>query len=58
MERLSQGLWIGGGPPIRNRLNCAGGSALPEKSAGTSQPARPEVFGAVGPEDVPAVFHA
>ena len=53
---LGQGPWIEGGPPIRKSLNCAGGFAFPEKSAGTSQPARPEVVGAVGPEDVPAVY--
>ena len=29
---------------------------LPEKIAGTSQPAGPEAVGAVGPEDVPAVL--
>ena len=48
--------WIEGGPLIIKSLNCAGGFAFPEKSAGTSQPARPEVVGAVGPEDVPAVY--
>ena len=56
----NQGPWTGGGPPIRNGLNCAGGSAFPEKTAGTSQAARAvarvAAAGAVGPEDVPAVL--
>ena len=48
--------WIEGGPPIRNGLICAGGSVLPEKSAGTSQAAGAVPGVAVGPEDVPAVL--
>ena len=55
-----QGPWIEGGPPIRKSLNCAGGFAFPEKSAGTSQAARAvegaAADGAIGPEDVPAVY--
>ena len=57
---LGQGPWIEGGPPIRKSLNCAGGFAFPEKSAGTSQAAGAvegaAADGAIGPEDVPAVY--
>ena len=57
---MEQGPWIEGGPPIRKSLNCAGGFAFPEKSAGTSQAAGAvegaAADGAIGPEDVPAVY--